>query len=786
MKQKNLIQKVISSPILHAILIYVSGAWIVLEITDFIVTNYGLNAKVRDILSIMLLCGLPVVVFLTWYAGRRKEETVQPYQQETPERSEKDHSGKNITIHALKRPRFIITTGIILLAIAITIIFRERHKARMTWARESLLPEIERIAEDGSWEGQENPVAFNLINKAQRYIPDDPLLIRLEEQIIGQFSLYTDPEGATVYYKPYSAIDSDWKILGTTPISGMRLPKGFSRIRIEKEDYRTVKDLLLITATDRPRWYKLPELVNLPEEMELISDTISRMGRIFIPGLEQIEFQHTGDFLMDRYEVTNEDFKKFMNEGGYQNPDYWKYPIIYERDTISWEVAMGLFVDKTGIQGPSTWEIGDYPDGQDRYPVSGVSWYEAAAYAEYTGKNLPTLYHWSIAAFTLASGVIVPLANFSNQGPVPVGSAQSMNRFGLFDLAGNVREWLFNENEGNDHRFIMGGGWNDQLYAFNDAYAQDPLDRSGTNGFRCIKYLDNGGIRNKLERSIKRPYRDFLNEPVVSDEIFSIFLNQYRYDTVNLKAVIEETIEKEEYIRQKITFEAAYGGERMMAYLFLPKTGSEPFQTIVYFPGSQTISNESSRQLQVNDMFVKSGRAVIYPIYKGTFERGDELASDYPDETNFYKEHVIMWMKDLSRSIDYLETREDIDASRLAYFGGSWGGAMGAIAPVVEKRIKTSILVVAGIYFQRCLPEVDPVNYLPRLKTPILMLNGRYDFFVPYETSQLPFYELLGTPEEDKRMRVYEKSHNVPGIQLTKETLAWLDKYLGPVHRLNR
>ena len=67
----------------------------------------------------------------------------------------------------------------------------------------------------------------------------------------------------------------------------------------------------------------------------------------------------------------------------------------------------------------------------------------------------------------------------------------------------------------------------------------------------------------------------------------------------------------------------------------------------------------------------------MYPIYKGTYERGDGLDSDYPDETSFYKDHVIMWSKDLGRSIDYLESRQDLKAAELAYIGASWGGLLG-------------------------------------------------------------------------------------------------------------
>jgi eukaryotic-like serine/threonine-protein kinase len=84
------------------------------------------------------------------------------------------------------------------------------------------------------------------------------------------------------------------------------------------------------------------------------------------------------------------------------------------------------------------------------------------------------------------------------------------------------------------------------------------------------------------------------------------------------------------------------------------------------------------------------------------------------------------------------------------------------------------------LLFQRALPEAEAIHFLPRITSPVLMLNGKYDFFFPYETSQRPFFELLGTPKSDKRLIVYEGGHSVPRTQLVKEALAWLDRYLGP------
>ena len=101
---------------------------------------------------------------------------------------------------------------------------------------------------------------------------------------------------------------------------------------------------------------------------------------------------------------------------------------------------------------------------------------------------------------------------------------------------------------------------------------------------------------------------------------------------------------------------------------------------------------------------------------------------------------------------------------------------MGGIIPAVEPRIKASMLYVAGLTMERGRPEVDPFNYLPHVRTPVLMLNGKYDFFFPSASSQEPFYKRLGTPTADKKYILYEGGHDVPRTELIKESLAWLDK----------
>jgi eukaryotic-like serine/threonine-protein kinase len=200
---------------------------------------------------------------------------------------------------------------------------------------------------------------------------------------------------------------------------------------------------------------------------------------------------------------------------------------------------------------------------------------------------------------------------------------------------------------------------------------------------------------------------------------------------------------------------------------------------VVYFPGSNAIRDRAPANLPWRpiDFIIKSGRAVLLPVYKGTYQRSDSLFTDIQDTSNFYRDHVIMWAKDLRRGIDYLETRPEVSTEHLAYYGVSWGGAMGAVMPAVEPRITASVLYVAGLDFEGARPEVDPVNFLPRIRIPTLMLNGRYDFFFPVETSQVPMFHLLGTPPDQKRYVVEDGSHFVARTRLIQETLTWLDKY---------
>jgi formylglycine-generating enzyme required for sulfatase activity/dienelactone hydrolase len=656
-----------------------------------------------------------------------------------------------------------VLTGIFVLAVCFFFLNRQ---SRVRWARETALPEIEQLLNKGKL-----PAAFDIVQKAEKYIPKDPKLKELSSLVTSKLTILTDPPGADVYIREYSDTTGQWVKLGKTPVDSVKVPGSSFWLasttyltRIGKQGYEDI--LAVASTTNDTVSRKLFKLESIPPDMVYV--------------------ENFNGFFMDCYEVTNKQFKKFIDDGGYKKPEYWKNEFKKEGKLISRDEAMAYFVDNTGRTGPATWEAGYFPEGHENYPVSGISWYEAAAYAEYAGKSLPTADHWKSASqwFFRSASQIVPLSNFNRKGPEQVGKYQGVTMFGAYDMAGNVREWCWNETPAG--RIVRGGAWNDATYQFNDPSQLPAFDRSPKNGFRCVKYIDKDKIPESAFKQINyKEGSDYSLKKPVADDIFTIYKNQFLYDSTDLKATIDSKEESPDgWITEKISFTAAYGNERMIAYMFLPENASPPLQTLIFFPGTGALFEKdllkSTETKWLIDFIIKSGRAVMCPVYTGTFDRiGNEATAEWSGHQ--FTEWVIKLVKDFRRSIDYLETRPDIDNSKLGYYGFSWGGLLGGIIPAVEDRLKVNILIVGGLTGRLTLPEIDQINYISRVKIPTLMLNGRYDFTFPYDNTVLPFYNLLGTPAEDKRLCVYETDHYVPKNEMIKETLLWLDRYLDPV-----
>ncbi len=676
-------------------------------------------------------------------------------------------------------PRTVkVVLGIVLLAVLVVVGYQLiNYQERKEWALQEAIPQIEQLRDEKKFKD-----AHDLAMQAARYLKNDSGLEALWLSISWKPNVESDPPGAKVYRKSYDRDNQNWVFIGTTPINNIRTYIGPSIWKFEKEGFEPAIRLVPSQTV------QLDRLGSIPNGMVRVESGITDLSMIMGFDLEYTS-QKINSFLIDEYEVTNQAFKEFVDDGGYLDKTYWIIPFKRNNQVLSFEKAIKLFTDKTGRPGPAGWELGEYPKDQDRYPVTGISWFEAAAYAAYKGKSLPTLYHWDLAANIRISNLVIPASNIQRESLAQVGSFPGITSSGVYDLAGNVKEWLWNGSKLNQGRTVIGGAWNDPTHTFNEAGSMDPFSRSATVGFRCIRYLEPNGNQETLERNANEEIELFSLGSPVSDETFQSYLRQYTFDKTPLNHTIELIpMEQTDRKCEKIEFDAAYSNERMSAYLYMPTHVDPPYQTVVYFTGTAAMwtpqfDPNRNYQTQFIDFILKSGRAFLFPVLKSTYDRQDGLPNSNPSPSVNYKDHVIMWVKDIIRSVDYLETRTDIQMDNLGYYGLSWGARIGPVCLAVEPRLKAAVLVSGGISIYAPLEEVAEYTYLPRVKIPVLMLNGLHDYCCfPVEAAQKPFYNLLGTDAKHKRHVLFENAGHLPArADLINETFDWYDQYLGKV-----
>jgi predicted esterase len=671
----------------------------------------------------------------------------------------------------LKRPAGIATLAALPLVLGAAGWLWSRE-ANRRWAGREALADITRLTERG-----DIYQAYRTALRAERYQPENAELQRMLSRITLPVPVNTDPPGAEVWVKGYSTPDAEWERLGVTPMK-QRFPYAMMRWRIIREGYEPFEgapfsaDAIGALA----QGIKLDSVGTRPPGMVRIP------GGVFatLPGAhlpDELPAVQLGWFFFDRYEVTNRQYREFVDSGGYRKQNWWPATIRHEGTELPWREAMSRFVDATGRPGPSTWEAGGYPAAQADYPVGGISWYEAAGYCAFAGKSLPTVYHWFHALGQDQLSDILLHSNIDGEAKAPAGRFRGLSAYGTYDMAGNVKEWVWNST--GDSRYVLGGAWNEPGYLFKNLVAQPPMNREPTNGVRCARYPE--PPTSALMAPIDPTY-EYRQPPPLTGEAFSVLQGLYAYDKTPLDARVERVNDSlPNYRRETVSYRTAYGNDRMEAHLLMPRNGSPPYQAVIWFPGSDAFllrSSESFASTYLFDFIPRAGRVLVYPTYKAMYERAEPLVNTPSAE----RDMTIRWTQDISRTIDYLETRSDIAARKLAFYGFSLGAMKGPVFTAIEPRFAASILLGGGFTPDIFRPEIHPASFAPRVRTPTLMINGRDDFLMPYELSEKPLFELLGPPPNHKRHARLDGGH-IPTDRLAiiREVLDWLDRHLGSV-----
>jgi dienelactone hydrolase len=275
------------------------------------------------------------------------------------------------------------------------------------------------------------------------------------------------------------------------------------------------------------------------------------------------------------------------------------------------------------------------------------------------------------------------------------------------------------------------------------------------------------------------------DHPITTVARFNELAAGYRYEKGALDARIEETADMPGWRREKLSFSGA-GGERAIAYLYLPHHVARPLQVLHFVPAGDVAGGFRSLDSSMDDRmapFVLAGRAAFGVVLKGYIGRLRPAGSIPPSATTVeFAESSMNQISELRRGLDYLESRPDVDPTRIGFFGPSAGAAIGLILTAVEDRYRAITMVGAGLprEWVEIVAEANPIHFAPHIRAPKLLVQGRYDEDTHLRTAAEPLFKLWPEP---KRLVVYEGGHVPTNEVLMNATRDWLDEVMGPVRR---
>ena len=668
------------------------------------------------------------------------------------------------------------------------------RRAQADSARASL-PAIAELARDGRF-----VEAYELAVRAEQAIAGDTVLANLLDEVSDELTVTGDPAGASIHAQRVpnaGAAMTDSVLLGRTPLRGHRLARGDYRLSVRRAGLPVVERM----ASSALHRTIAPAAVARRIEISVpfgTADTIA-VGMIPVPGGPytvvsadlpiglSVELR---PYLIDRHEITNDQFREFVRSGAYATDRLWNESIL----TIA---ARARFVDRTGLPGPREWRSQEAPEGKGDHPVSGVSWHEARAYCALHRKRLPALHEWEKAArdgISSVSGVVMPWghmsaafatewrANFGSSGTLPVGAMPfGISAYGVYAMAGNVKEWLANPVE--DGFGVVGGSWQDPAYVYSRVGALRGESAMPSVGFRCARDLETGDaavLSDAAPLRIAAPPRVY--RPVDASTHRTL-LDFYRYDRRVANARRTSVLETPDWTRERFWIDGV-GGDSVLGYLYLPKNVEPPFQTLISVPSHASFFFEPVWQGVERDLgpHIKAGRAVMAVVFNGMIERPLPAGTVRPHASSVeFRDQMVRHATELRMGMDFLGTRMEIDTTRLAYIALSWGAGSRLPFAGVDDRYRAVVLIGAGIdeRLQPTLPEAANFNFAPYLRVPTLMLHGRQDEEHPWTTRALPLWNLLREPKE--LVLIDGVGHQPPLEYRVPPINAFLDATLGPV-----
>jgi DNA-binding winged helix-turn-helix (wHTH) protein/dienelactone hydrolase len=677
------------------------------------------------------------------------------------------------------RKKAIVTLIVLTISIAAALMvdWRETEK------RQSVVDEAMVFVELDDYESA-HAVARDLLAA----YPESSEARELLAEISTKFSLESKPPDAEVLYREYGS-DDDWQRMGVTPFEGT-LPRGTWMLKVAAPGYEPAvlavpnPGIVFNNVKMEPYVIELSPQFSVPEGMVTVP-----AGTYRVPLLNFLRIEDLGRFHIGRFEVRNGEYQSFLESNAYHDDTVW-------RDLAAAEGDLSLrssFVDSTGAPGPATWEHGRYPEGEGDFPVRGVSWYEAMAYARYSDVTLPTARHWARATFGLAENrrpiarSLLAHAVIDGPGPVAANAGKAVSTFGANHLLGNASEWTVSVD--GERKLVTGISYRGPKWRYAFPVPYRPTERHPDFGFRIASYdepfedppLSMDGLTPRM--------------PEVGEAEYAEYARRLQYATnrtILRNAIVESEVVDSDWVRRKLIFETDDAAEPLPVLVFMPKEFAGPLQPVIFLPPGNVFSEGyDSEDIDIAgynlDFLARDGRALVWPVFWGMYER------HIPDQVRSQEKLISRGKfairkrrQEIGMIIDYLEQSPDFNGRRIGLLAASYGGTI--VAPSIlasEERIGAAVLWSSGLLLidpSEYPNVVNPNTYWPHVTTPLLSLQGRYDISAFMVNGEQLLIDRIATPDVAKRVITYEASHwPLPQHRVRRDTLDWFDQYLGEV-----
>ena len=264
----------------------------------------------------------------------------------------------------------------------------------------------------------------------------------------------------------------------------------------------------------------------------------------------------------------------------------------------------------------------------------------------------------------------------------------------------------------------------------------------------------------------------------------------YGYDqAIPLKDSVRVIIDTTDFKVLSVSYTSIHN-KKVTGLLSIPKNVSGPIPVIILMHGLG--DHKAVDYVAVgNTFFLKNGFAVMRIDISGHGNRKtDTFEFDLTGTYKYWSRNIIsQTVFDLRRTIDFIESRKELDPKRIGYYGISLGGIIGTIFCGTDDRIKVPVIVLAGgqmnlLYEEQALSEeakdfvsiIEPLNFVKQIyPRPLLMLNAKNDEIVPPMMSKL----LFNAAKEPKEIIWYDAKHrNVPLDKVYQDGLNWFNTHL--------